>query len=70
MLGLVLFTLYMIILDNVITGRSIYFHCYAVYQCMKPDNAHQFVKPKEWPKDKMTWMASHFLFLNSDETGV
>ena len=54
-LGTILFTPYLLTVDNTIRKQSINFHCYAddtqLYWSLKPDEMHQLAKLKACPKD-------------------
>ncbi len=73
-LGLLLFTLYMLPLGNIIRKHGVSFHCYAddtkLYISSGPGETHQIEKLMECIVDIKNWMTSTFLLLNSEKTEV
>ena len=70
----ILFTLYMLLLGDIIRNHSVNFHCYAddtqLYLSMKPEETNQLTKLQNCLKDIKPWMSPNFLMLNSDKTEV
>ncbi len=73
-LGLLLFTLYMLPLGNIIRKHGVSFHCYAdetqLYIYSWPGERHQIEKLMKCIVDIKKWITSHFLLLNSEKTEV
>uniref|UniRef100_A0A3Q3LPB9 Reverse transcriptase domain-containing protein n=1 Tax=Mastacembelus armatus TaxID=205130 RepID=A0A3Q3LPB9_9TELE len=69
-LGLILFTLYMLPLGYVIRKHSINYHCYAddtqLYLSIKPVNTNQLTRLQACLTDIKAWMTSNFLLLNRE----
>ncbi len=70
-LGLLLFTLYMLPLGNIIRKHGVSFHCYAdetqLYISSRPGETHQIEKLMECIVDIKNWMTNNFLLLNSEK---
>ncbi len=66
-LGLLLFTLYMLPMGDIIRKHGVSFHCYAddtqLYISTQPDNTYQFAKLMKCVVDIENWMTSNFLLL-------
>jgi len=73
-LGLILFTLYMLPLGNIIRSHSVHLHCYAddtqLYLSIKPDETNRLNKIQDCLKDLKTWMTLNFLMLKTAKTEV
>ncbi len=69
-LGPLLFTLYMLLLGNIIRKHGISFHCYAddtqFYISSRPGETHHIEKLMECIVDIKNWMMNNFLLLNSE----
>ncbi len=70
-LGPLLFTFYMLHLENIIRKHSVSFHCYGhdaqIYISSWPGETHQIEKLMECIVDVKMWMTSNFLLLNSEK---
>ncbi len=73
-LGLLLFTHYMLPLGDIIRKHSVSFHCYAddtqLYISSRPGEIHQIEKLTECIVNMKNWMTSNFLLLNAEKTEV
>ncbi len=73
-LGPLLFSLYMLPLDNIIRKYRISFHCYAddtqLFISTRPDETSKLSKLTECVKNIKYWMTNTFLLLNSDKTEI
>ncbi len=73
-LGLLLFTLYMLPLGNIIRKQGVSFHCYAddtqLYISSRPSETHQIEKLTECIVYIKNWMTNNFLLLNFEKTDV
>ncbi len=72
--GPLLFSLYMLLLGNIIRKYGISFHCYAddtqPYISTRPDETSKLSKLTECVKNIKYWMTNNFLLLNSDKTEI
>ena len=70
-LGPLLFTLYMLPLEDIIRKHGVSFHCYTddtqLYISSRPDETYQLTKLTECIADIKNWMTSNFLLLNSEK---
>jgi len=70
-LGLLLFTLYMLCLGDIIRKHGVSFHCYADdtqhYISLHPDKTYKFSELMECIADIKNWVTSNFLLLNSEK---
>ncbi len=73
-LGPLLFTLYMLPLENIIRTPGVSFHCYAddthLYISSRPGETDRIEKLMECITDIKNWMTNNFLLLNSEKTEV
>ena len=74
MLGPLLFTLYMLPLDQIIRKHFTHYRCYAddmqMYLSMKLDETHRFANLQPCFKDIRNWMSCTFLMSNVNKTEV
>ncbi len=73
-LGPLFFTLYMLLLGNIIRKHGVSFHFYAddtqFYISLRPSETHQIEKLMECIVDIKNWLTNNFLQLNSEKTEV
>lgn len=74
MLGSILFTLYMLLLGNIIDRHGINFYCYSndsqLYLPLKPENMELSARLQACLKHIEEWMTSNIVLLNLDKTEV
>ncbi len=70
-LGLLLFTLYMLPMGNIIRKHGVGFHCYAddtqLYISSRPGETHKIEKLMECIVNIKNWMMNSLLLLNSEK---